>query len=96
LALRHVECYRGILFLTTNHVKAFDEAFLSCIHVALHFSPLSLASKVQVWNSFICKMGDNVKSFGPKQIEELASHDINGQECCQDGSQSCDASGTEL
>ncbi|SJL04222.1 uncharacterized protein ARMOST_07583 [Armillaria ostoyae] len=26
--LRHVEYYRGILFLTTNRVKAFDEAFL--------------------------------------------------------------------
>jgi len=78
--LRHVEYYRGILFLTTNRVKAFDEAFLSRIHVALHFSPLSLASKVQVWNAFIRKMGDNVESFSPEQIEELAKRDINGRQ----------------
>jgi len=78
--LRHVEYYRGILFLTTNRVKAFDEAFLSRIHVALHFSPLSLTSKIQVWNAFILKMGDNVESFTPEQIEELARRDINGRQ----------------
>ena len=38
--LRHIEYYRGILFLTTNRIKTFDEAFLSRIHVALHFSEL--------------------------------------------------------
>jgi hypothetical protein len=54
-------------------VKAFDEAFLSRIHVALHFSSCSLASKVQVWNAIIRKMGDDVESFSPKQIEELAN-----------------------
>jgi len=79
-SLRHVEYYRGILFLTTNRVKAFDEAFLSRIHVALHFTPLSLASKVQVWNAFIRKMGDNVESFSPEQIRELAKRDSNGRQ----------------
>ncbi|KAF9030366.1 hypothetical protein BDZ89DRAFT_1132477 [Hymenopellis radicata] len=38
--LRHVEYYRGILFLTTNRVKVFDQAFLSRIRVALHFQEL--------------------------------------------------------
>lgn len=79
-SLRHVEYYRGILFLTTNRVEAFDEAFLSRIHVALHFSRLSLASKVQVWKAFIRKMGDNVESFSDEQIEELANRDINGRQ----------------
>ena len=37
LSLHQVEYYCGILFLTTNRVKAFDEAFLSRIHVVLHF-----------------------------------------------------------
>jgi len=36
-SLRHVEYYRGILFFTTNRVQAFDEAFFSRVHVALHF-----------------------------------------------------------
>ncbi|KAF9527921.1 P-loop containing nucleoside triphosphate hydrolase protein [Crepidotus variabilis] len=78
--LRHVEYYRGILFLTTNRVKAFDEAFLSRIHVALHFSTLSLDSKAQVWKAFISKMGEDVEPLTPAQIEDLAKRDINGRQ----------------
>ena len=48
ISLRHVEYYHGILFLTTNCVKEFDEAFLLRIHVALHFSELTQESKEQV------------------------------------------------
>ena len=55
--LRHVEYYRGILFLTTNRIKAFDEAFLSRIHVALHFDELSQDAQAQVWRSFLRKAG---------------------------------------
>jgi hypothetical protein len=31
--LRHLECYKGILFLTTNRVLSFDEAFKSRIYI---------------------------------------------------------------
>jgi len=31
-----------------------------------------------IWNSFICKTGDDVESFSPEQIEELDSRDANG------------------
>ncbi|KAF8882735.1 P-loop containing nucleoside triphosphate hydrolase protein [Gymnopilus junonius] len=78
--LRHVEYYRGILFLTTNRVKAFDEAFLSRIHVALHFSELSEDSKEQVWAAFISKMGEAAKNVTKEQIRELARRDINGRQ----------------
>ncbi|KDR70007.1 hypothetical protein GALMADRAFT_145052 [Galerina marginata CBS 339.88] len=78
--LRHVEYYRGILFLTTNRVKAFDEAFLSRIHVALHFSELSEESKEQVWTAFIGKMGDAAKGVTKEEIKELARRDINGRQ----------------
>ncbi|KAF8797499.1 P-loop containing nucleoside triphosphate hydrolase protein [Phlegmacium glaucopus] len=77
--LRHVEYYRGILFLTTNRVKTFDEAFLSRIHVALHFHELSHESKVQVWKAFISKIGASA-SITPEQISKLAMRDINGRQ----------------
>jgi len=79
-SLRHVEYYRGILFLTTNRVKAFDEAFLSRIHVALHFRALSHSSKIQIWKAFIEKMADSVDPLSAQQIEELAKRDINGRQ----------------
>ncbi|KAF8911924.1 P-loop containing nucleoside triphosphate hydrolase protein [Mucidula mucida] len=77
--LRHVEYYRGILFLTTNRVKAFDEAFLSRIHVALHFHELPVESRRQVWAAFIAKVGaTEVISAG--EIEQLAKRDVNGRQ----------------
>ncbi|KAK7047093.1 hypothetical protein VNI00_006757 [Paramarasmius palmivorus] len=77
--LRHVEYYRGILFLTTNRVKAFDEAFLSRIHVALHFSDLPITSKVQIWEAFIKKLGA-LDDITPEQIRVLAERNINGRQ----------------
>ncbi|KAH9487460.1 ATPase family AAA domain-containing protein 3B [Psilocybe cubensis] len=78
--LRHVEYYRGILFLTTNRVKAFDEAFLSRIHVALHFRELTQESKEQVWTAFIKKMGPAASGITKEQITELAKRGINGRQ----------------
>ncbi|KAH6903410.1 P-loop containing nucleoside triphosphate hydrolase protein [Coprinopsis sp. MPI-PUGE-AT-0042] len=77
--LRHVEYYRGILFLTTNRVKTFDEAFLSRIHVALHFNQLSEDSKAKVWAAFI-KKADALDSVTEEQIRVLAQRDINGRQ----------------
>ncbi|TBU30370.1 P-loop containing nucleoside triphosphate hydrolase protein [Dichomitus squalens] len=76
--LRHVEYYRGILFLTTNRITAFDEAFLSRIHVALNFSELSVSAKVQVWRSFLTKAG--VSDFDDALVQKLAERDINGRQ----------------
>ena len=47
--LRVLEYYPGILFLTTNRVGAFDEAFKSRIHMSLYFPPLDRASTIEVW-----------------------------------------------
>ncbi|KAJ3837895.1 P-loop containing nucleoside triphosphate hydrolase protein [Lentinula raphanica] len=77
--LRHVEYYRGILFLTTNRVKAFDEAFLSRIHVALHFHELPFESKMQVWAAFIAKVGATA-SVSPEQLRLLAMRNVNGRQ----------------
>ena len=69
----------GIMFLTTNRVKSFDEAFLSRIHVALHFQQLSQESKEQVWSAFI-KKADAAEAFTDEQIKTLAERDINGRQ----------------
>lgn len=38
--LRILEYYEGILFLASNRVGVFSEAFKSRIHVALYYPPL--------------------------------------------------------
>ena len=81
-SLRHVEYYRGILFLTTNRITAFDEAFLSRIHVALHFGELSVPAKVQVWRAFLRKAGvpDGDAGLSDDLVQKLAERDINGRQ----------------
>lgn len=77
--LRHVEYYRGILFLTTNRVKAFDDAFLSRIHVALHFRELTQESKEQVWAAFIARSGAAPR-ISREQVRALAARATNGRQ----------------
>ncbi|PCH36706.1 nucleoside triphosphate hydrolase protein [Wolfiporia cocos MD-104 SS10] len=78
--LRHVEYYRGILFLTTNRIKAFDEAFLSRIHVALHFTHLSKEAKAQVWRAFLLKAGMAESELDDAMVNVLAKREINGRQ----------------
>jgi hypothetical protein len=75
--LRHLEYYRGIMFLTTNRVKAFDEACLSRIHVALHFKELSESSRAQVWAAFIAKVKVTITE---EQLQDLARRNVNGRQ----------------
>ncbi|KAK1757422.1 ATPase [Echria macrotheca] len=47
--LRALEYYKGVLFLTTNRVEAFDDAFTSRIHVALHYRRLGHDDRGRIW-----------------------------------------------
>lgn len=47
--LRVLEYYAGILFLTTNRIGDFDEAFASRIHMSLHYPQLTEISKIKVF-----------------------------------------------
>lgn len=49
--LRALEYYRGVLFLTTNRVRSFDRAFMSRIHVALHYRNLRDEDRERIWAS---------------------------------------------
>ncbi|KZM28450.1 uncharacterized protein EKO05_0009881 [Ascochyta rabiei] len=46
--LRVLEYYTGILFLTTNRIGDFDEAFASRIHVSLEYPPLDRMSTEKI------------------------------------------------
>ncbi|KAI0859713.1 P-loop containing nucleoside triphosphate hydrolase protein [Xylaria cubensis] len=51
--LRHLEYYSGILFLTSNRVGDFDEAFKSRIHVALTYPAVDLESTKRIWEGIL-------------------------------------------
>lgn len=52
VALRLLEYHRGVLFLTTNRIKAFDEAFMSRFSVAIRYPELDRAGRCSVWRKF--------------------------------------------
>ena len=54
--LRVLEYFEGILFLTTNRVETFDEAFQSRIHIALKYDNLDRTAQATIWSSFLHKV----------------------------------------
>jgi hypothetical protein len=68
--LRALEYYRGVLFLTTNRVQAFDSAFLSRIHVALHYKNLRDEDRERIWANKIERLERN--SCGTIRISTAA------------------------
>ncbi|PTB69277.1 hypothetical protein BBK36DRAFT_1186644 [Trichoderma citrinoviride] len=49
--LRVMEYYAGILFLTTNRVGDFDEAFTSRIHVSLYYPELDAGNTLEIFDN---------------------------------------------
>jgi len=47
--LRALEYYAGVLFLTTNRIGDFDEAFGSRIHISLHYPQLTLSATKEIF-----------------------------------------------
>jgi AAA+ superfamily predicted ATPase len=51
--LRTLEYFNGVLFLTTNRVGTFDQAFQSRIHVTLGLPSLDQQRRISVWAIFL-------------------------------------------
>lgn len=88
--LRLLEYFQGILFLTTNRVETFDEAFQSRIHIALRYNDLDVKAKKIIWNTFLgmvakaeCAPGETQRQIVSKQeLEVLARKQLNGRQVC--------------
>ena len=51
-----METCQSILFLTTNRVGSFDDAFISRIHISLYYPDFSEADRKKVWWNFFEKL----------------------------------------
>jgi SpoVK/Ycf46/Vps4 family AAA+-type ATPase len=86
--LRALEFYDGILFLTTNRIGSFDDAFVSRIHFQLGYPDFTEESRRKVWQTFIDKLqrerGDYIRlNIDAKEYldgKELKSVNWNGRE----------------
>lgn len=76
--LRVLEYYEGILFLTSNRVSTFDDAFKSRIHVPLKYNDLSVDSRKRIWKNFLSTQ-DKVH-IDEAGYQSLAQANINGRQ----------------
>jgi hypothetical protein len=84
--LRLLEYFQGILFLTTNRVETFDDAFQSRIHIALRYGELSSKAKKSVFKMFIERVrvleGVETMPFTEEDYTNLSKHNLNGRQVC--------------
>ncbi|CZT11514.1 related to TOB3 (member of AAA-ATPase family) [Rhynchosporium agropyri] len=82
--LRLLEYFQGILFLTTNRVETFDDAFQSRIHIALRYGELSTKAKKSVFKMFIERVrvleGVDTMPFDEEDYNSLARNNLNGRQ----------------
>jgi len=73
--LRLLEYHQGVLFLTSNRVKSFDEAFHSRISVALHYEALDKESRSKVFENLLAAAG-----ISGLDTNKLGSYELNGRQ----------------
>ncbi|WDK21167.1 ATPase [Colletotrichum graminicola] len=82
--LRQLEYFQGILFLTTNRVETFDDAFQSRIHIALRYESLNQKAKKSIFKIFVERVRVlekvDLKPFSDEDYDDLAKHNLNGRQ----------------
>lgn len=82
--LRQLEYFQGILFLTTNRVETFDDAFQSRIHIALRYDNLDHRAKKAIFKIFIERVRVlekiSLMPFTEEDYNVLARHELNGRQ----------------
>lgn len=81
--LRKLEYYRGIMFLTTNRIHSFDEAFKSRIHIAIRYPDLDTEARRTIWKNFMKKAAETYQhgvDVSDEDIDQLCQKTLNGRE----------------
>jgi AAA+ superfamily predicted ATPase len=86
--LRLLEYHQGCLFLTTNRVKTFDEAFHSRLSVALHYEALDQPARKKIWETLLdaakipykTTSAENNESEVILDLDALSQYDLNGRQ----------------
>ena len=54
--LRALETCQSTLFLTTNRIGSFDDAFISRIHISLYYPDFSEKDRKKIWWNYFEKL----------------------------------------
>lgn len=91
--LRTLEYFNGIMFLTSNRIGAFDQAFQSRIHITIGMPEFDEPLRKEVWKIFIQDLGrkrrdgspallsrEECKALGSEVTKSWASQPLNGRQ----------------
>ncbi|KAF4453640.1 P-loop containing nucleoside triphosphate hydrolase [Fusarium albosuccineum] len=80
--LRMLEYYHGILFLTTNRITSFDRAFMSRIHLAIEYKPLSQSSRLALLYTFLKQTSDESAETLSRSgfLVKVSEEELNGRQ----------------
>jgi SpoVK/Ycf46/Vps4 family AAA+-type ATPase len=83
--LRILEYFSGILFLTSNRVKTFDEAFQSRIHLAIRYHELDESQRRSIWELWLDKADEDIEERRKFDVElekggDLVTVPLNGRQ----------------
>lgn len=77
-----LEYYEGIIFLTTNRIGVFDQAFKSRVHLAIYYPKLSETSRKTLWYLFLShssvESAEALKANGT--LDRIAGEELNGRQ----------------
>ncbi|KFA74043.1 hypothetical protein S40288_05149 [Stachybotrys chartarum IBT 40288] len=80
--LRMLEYYKGMLFLTTNRPRDFDDAFQNRLHVTLEYSDLDAPARTNIWRDHITRSAQKNKTYQwtADMYEALGQLSLNGRD----------------
>ncbi|KAK3381212.1 hypothetical protein B0H63DRAFT_396710 [Podospora didyma] len=78
--VRHIEYFKGIVFLTTNLTGPIDAAVRSRAQIHLTFSSLAPPMRMRVWRNFVEDVSKQLSALSDADITELAKWEMNGRE----------------
>lgn len=78
--LRLLEYHQGVLFMTTNRIGQFDEAFLSRISIALSYKEFDTTVRAKVWTNLLKAANASPTLLDKDVLDKLAYYEINGRQ----------------
>ncbi|KAI1138061.1 P-loop containing nucleoside triphosphate hydrolase protein [Hypoxylon sp. FL0543] len=79
--LKRLEYFSGIMFLTTNRVRVFDEAMLSRVHLALEYEAPGSEMRRLIWTRNLAMIPRSELDFDlDRELDEMLVADFNGRE----------------
>lgn len=78
--LRILEYHEGIVFLTSNRLGDFDEAFESRLHLRLQYPPLDTDKKESIWRTALARVPET-QNWTAEDFRGLANDlEVNGRQ----------------